>query len=171
MRLKFSPVWASLFVAVPIVFAIGALFGKNSRSPSAAPWNLTEQSTTTEEQIAAVVRRKAIKREIADAVVRGALTPDEAAVRFRLILTEEPFGVAQLRNPDSCVSDEELALRHLAFYVRLTGPSAAHLASSLETEAARRFPPRRQTASSPGGSRSPSPIEESARSRSWHFLP
>jgi hypothetical protein len=82
-------------------------------------------------------KRAAERRTVAAALVAGEVTEDVAVARFQALLAADPLGPpVELRTKHPGASDQELAARQLALFVRATrADGAADVAGRLEAVA------------------------------------
>jgi|SRR5262245_28632969 len=146
------------FGAVAVAAAAGVLFLVHDPRPVArdgpdwedsedVSWADAHEARRAEALIAAgedAVARVTEKGAAADALVRGELTLDEAAGRFRKLNAGRPDAYRGLADAYPAASEEELAYRQVLLFVRgarFHSTLARAALARLEGEVDRRFPP------------------------------
>ncbi len=120
-----------------------------------------------------VLRRVAVKQEVAAALMRGEIELAEAGDRFREVNAHNPAPFALLREQYPNAGDDELGFRQVLHFVRWTGGSSPALLAvrlaQLETEFFTRYPAsdpfpvwfRTERPSSPAGADGQTPVSTS----------
>lgn len=105
---------------------------------------MSRQSERIDARRELVLDRLRAKDRIADALVRGELTLDQAVERFRHLTENDPAAVAAMRARYG-VTGDELYYRNVLGFARAAARHHPDLAKAvlpkLEAEALRRFPP------------------------------